>query len=1456
MKDSESRLLKEKIDEAALISFDVFDTLLFRKVNEPETIFDLIGKHFEIHGFRKLRVDAQNEASRRAYQKHQYPHANIDEIYDALSSHVEIPVDWDEVKAFELQIEEDALVANQEMLDIFLYAKSLGKRIIATSDMYLFAETLQQILEKNGYVGFDAIYCSADEHKAKFNRELYEEIARREEVSCESILHIGDDAALDMEIPAALGINTYLYELSADMEKVKNILASDIDQGLYKILYKEESGFWYNLGVEVGGPLYMALYNWMLPKIKQFEGKVYFLSEKGYILYQIFKNEGYKNIEYLYVSGRSLVLAGITEMNESEIALLPPYTKGQTVGEIIDYLCIARENIAHLEEAGFQSFGDVINSEERIADFKKLYRLNRDVFLARCELERKNAVSYLSETGFLEGNNCAFDCGWDGTIQYLIERCKRAIGCQADTMFYYFGIRNTEKSRKQLQGLHYDTFLFDFYKNYALQSGVNEAVALYELFFSASHGSVYYYDEANTILGSGYADAQKANMLEGILDYIAEGREFVEKYSVEYSLEMAIGRLQRLVGFPTEEEAELIGNLKKEEEIVKRPVKYIAFITEPQLEKNPKAEIYWIKGILKRRDISHNIKESIAKRYGIAYPEKTSGTYRLEDEQSLRNYNRWLTYDREQREDKIELSYQPMFSVIIPVYNTVTEQLKECIESVLNQTYENYELILVDDHSSWENVIPVLQSYERHPKTHIIYREENGNISTATNDGIAVAQGEFIAFMDCDDMIDPDALYEVAKKLNENSQLDFIYSDEDKITEDGKIRHMPFLKPDWSPDLFMCMMYTNHLGIYRTSIAKEIGGLRSAYNGSQDYDFTLRFMERSDNQRVGHISKILYHWRERKESVAYAISAKNYAADAAGDAKADWIKRNNMSAYLEYIPGMAQYRMIYRVTGRPLVSIIIPSKDSFASLKQCIDSIYGYTAYQNFEIIVVDNGSGASNRMKIEKYLFEKGAVYIYEQMKFNFSQMCNIGARHARGEYLLFLNDDIEIFQSEWLERMLGHAQLSHVGAVGVKLFYPQTTVIQHAGVANLKDGPSHNFYQCNDDASCYFGLNHLDYNCSAVTGACLLIKSEKFWEVGGFDETFAVSYNDVGLCYSLHESGYYNVVRNDVVLYHYESLSRGNDLIDDAKRMRLSQELERLYSKYPGFKHYDPYFNKNLCSYGQVLNLSMRYDCLKQVKFEKFIEKGIGNIDAIIVADYIRIMGWSYMDEADFESSERYLLFEDSLGNYYCATMQNVERKDVVEHFHDEKYLYSGFECILDKKKLRMDIMPYRIGILVYDQLGKGFIRWCVQHTNVIRNPRQKMFISSNKGKGMYTPCQYKADTQWYIDYVQRKETHYEIRGFAFCSGKTHFQYQQTLLLVDQNKVAYEFEVQNEERLDVAAAFPEQHFLYYTGFKCYILCDVLECGKKYDIIIRLANQFKQDNIVDIETGSELEIS
>ena len=1177
------------MDAARLISFDIFDTLLFRKTNTPETIFNLMGKHFHIHGFRKLRMDAQNEANRRVCSAQQAPHANIDEIYHVLSEHTEIPVDWDEVKEYEIQMERDALTANQEMLDVFLYAKAQGKRVVAVSDTYFSASVLSDILTEQGFAGIDCVYSSADEHKTKSGKELFELIAQREQVSYNDILHIDDAVGGDEEHPCGHEIRTYLYKREGDLEKVKDAAGSDVDFGLYKILYDAAKGFWYNLGVEVGGPIYMGLYQYLAKKAQAGNKKIYFLSRDGYNLYQLFKAYGFENVEYLYTSRRALTLAAIRQMDEQALESLPPYTYGQTVGEILDYLCVDRSQITHLEMTGLGSFDHVICSYEDIVAFKKLYLYDGDVFLRRCEQERENAIKYFNAIGFFDHDSICFDCGWQGSSQALIERFKKAVGCDAKNEFVYFGIKNCDKSRKQLRGLHYDTYLFDFYKNYTLQTDSVENVIMYELFFSAPEESVYFYDENGMpVFEDGSGSKEMEQLLAGVLDYVRCGLDFVRKYHVEYTPKLSVGHLTRLIHRPTEEEAVCIGNFRNVDGFARKKgeEQYVAWLTKEQLRANPKVELYWPNGLFARPDVPVEVKKICAARIGRPYPMVVP-EYHLEDAVSLSIYHKWLNYQEKNKTPQKELSYQPFFSVVIPVYNTVTEQLEECIQSVLTQSYKNFELILVDDHSSWANVRPVLRKYESEHNVQVIYRETNGHISVATNDGIRAATGDFIVFMDCDDTIDPSALYEFAAKLNENPELDFIYSDEDKLTEDGKIRHMPFFKPEWSPDLFLTLMYTNHLAAYRASIVKEIGGLRSAYNGSQDYDFTLRFMEKSSHTRVGHVPRILYHWRERKESLAYAITAKDYVVEAVKNTKEDYIRRNGLNARVEDIPDISQCRIVYGVDGNPLVSVIIPSKDNPETLKQCIDSLRNFTCYQNYEIIVVDNGSLDQNRMRIEPYLSSVGAQYIYEKEEFNFSRMCNRGARHAKGEFLLFLNDGMEFFQSDWMERMLGQAQQKHTGAVGAKLLYPGTSVLQHMGVSNPQNGPMYSFIGQDDQFPCYFAWNRMDSNCIAVTGTCLMLAAEKFIEIGSFDEEYPVAYNDTKLCFALHRKGYYNVIRSDVVAYHHDSLSYGHAPVALKNQAQQQKTRQMLFAEFPELEGKDPYLNEHLRQWSAGLNL-----------------------------------------------------------------------------------------------------------------------------------------------------------------------------------------------------------------------------------------------------------------------------
>ncbi len=471
----------------------------------------------------------------------------------------------------------------------------------------------------------------------------------------------------------------------------------------------------------------------------------------------------------------------------------------------------------------------------------------------------------------------------------------------------------------------------------------------------------------------------------------------------------------------------------------------------------------------------------------------------------------------------------------MPVYNVAQNQLEECIQSVLNQTSKNWELCIADDHSTMKEVRQVLKKYENHPKVKIVYRKENGHISRASNSAIALAEGEYIAFLDCDDILAEDAIYEMTKKLNEGKTYDFVYSDEDKISEDGKLRHTPHFKPDWSPDTLLSHMYTCHFGMYRRSIAEEIGMLRPGLEGAQDYDFTLRFTEKTD--RIGHVPKILYHWRERKESTSGDPEAKPYVFEAAKKAKRDAMRRRGIKVSLEMIEDTYQYRIVYTIIGNPLVSILIVSQDRVPALARCLKSIVSKTEYRNYEIIVLDSSRETNNRKAYRKLCKTYRCSYLYHREK-NRAKLYNSMSAQVRGSYLLFLDDNTEVTHGIFLERMLGQAMQEQTGFVGAKLIAPgKAERIVSDGVITLGKKPRHIFRGMSDHAAYYFSRNRMDYNYMAVSGRCMMVKKEVFELLGGFDEQFAGAYYDVELCYRAAEKGYFNVIRNDAIVCFYGS-------------------------------------------------------------------------------------------------------------------------------------------------------------------------------------------------------------------------------------------------------------------------------------------------------------------------------
>lgn len=538
------------------------------------------------------------------------------------------------------------------------------------------------------------------------------------------------------------------------------------------------------------------------------------------------------------------------------------------------------------------------------------------------------------------------------------------------------------------------------------------------------------------------------------------------------------------------------------------------------------------------------------------------------------DYRKWLD---EQEKEKIEkLSYQPLISVIIPTYNVSRKLLSECIDSVLKQNYTNFEVCIADDNSTLKETIDTLKEYEKNDKIKIIYRSENGHISEASNSALSLAQGEFIALLDNDDVLDVNALYYMVKELNNNKKLDMIYSDEDKLDYKGN-RCMPHFKPDFSLDTLLSVNYICHFTMVRKSIIDKIGGFRSEFDGAQDYDLFLRIVDKTKN--IGHVSKILYHWRMTDTSTSSKNSNKSYVIDNGKKALVDYFKRNKISVDVEIINNIQMYQINYKLDSEPKVSIIIPTKDKSDILKKCIDSIYKKTDYNNYEIIVIDNNSVEDDTFELLKTYKSSFNSFNYYRLEceFNYSYINNFALSKSNGEYIVLLNNDTEVITSDWLKTMVGYASQKHIGCVGAKLLYPNRT-IQHSGVVTGVGGVAmHAYVQSGENVPGYFGRLVGVYDWSCVTAACLMIKKSKYDELKGLDENIKVAYNDVDFCLKSLKSGYYNVVLPQVKLFHYESLSRGDDM-SDSQYGRFKGEIDYMCDKWGDIILHDRFYNANL--------------------------------------------------------------------------------------------------------------------------------------------------------------------------------------------------------------------------------------------------------------------------------------
>jgi GT2 family glycosyltransferase len=543
------------------------------------------------------------------------------------------------------------------------------------------------------------------------------------------------------------------------------------------------------------------------------------------------------------------------------------------------------------------------------------------------------------------------------------------------------------------------------------------------------------------------------------------------------------------------------------------------------------------------------------------------------------DYGLWITRNepgaaelKQQRLEANRFPLRPRISIAVPVYHTPAELLKRCVDSVLAQTYADWELCLADDGSQDPRLTAVLNEYAHSdPRIKLVTLPENLGISGATNAALKLCAGDYAAFLDHDDELAPFALFEVVRAINDQPDIELFYSDEDKIDEQGR-RYDAFFKPDWSPDLFRACNYLCHFIVMKRSLLDRTGGLDASHSGSQDYEFLLRASERT--QKIRRIPKLLYHWRAIEGSAAKAPAEKPSASADGQRALTSYLHRNAPGASADEV-GPSRYRVRYPIAGSPRVSILIPS-GGHKNIFRAVDELLQKTSYRNYEVVLIDNSP--SNR--IADYagrLASRQAPVQYLDWRhkpFNFSAMNNAGVRSTDSPYVLFLNDDTAVITNDWLEAMLEHAQRPETGAVGAQLWYPNDT-IQHAGVVmGIFGNCSHAFKGLPGDAPFYFDFPNLIRNCSAVTGACLLVARQKFLQAGAFDEVnLAVAFQDVDLCLKLLELGLRNVYTPYAKLYHFESATKTDkDKIPDPGEDAF---MKQKWAKYIAD---DPYYNPNL--------------------------------------------------------------------------------------------------------------------------------------------------------------------------------------------------------------------------------------------------------------------------------------
>lgn len=546
-------------------------------------------------------------------------------------------------------------------------------------------------------------------------------------------------------------------------------------------------------------------------------------------------------------------------------------------------------------------------------------------------------------------------------------------------------------------------------------------------------------------------------------------------------------------------------------------------------------------------------------------------------------YGPWYEQYRAKPEDLMKqkqhsFKHQPLISIVVPAYHTPDVFLRQMLDSLKGQSYQNWEVIIGNASPDDSRMRSILDEYAKNDaRIKSVDIPNNLGISENTNAALKHASGDYIGFMDHDDLLAPDALFEIAIRLEANPDIDVFYTDEDKVSTDLSEHFQPHFKPDFNLDLLRSNNYICHFFVVKRTILKQVKGLDPKYNGAQDYDFIFRCTELSKN--IVHIPRILYHWRVHNASTADNPASKLYAYEAGKKAIEDNLARSGEKGSVSMRSDYGFYNVDYALTDQPLVSILIPNKDHIDILKQCIRSLKEKATYTNYEIIVIENNSTEPATFEYYDKLKKDGIqVLYYPEFGFNYSAINNWGVKNCKGEYLLFLNNDIEVITPDFIEKMLSNCERPGIGAVGAKLYYPDNT-IQHAGIIIGIGGiAGHAFLNLPRARSGYLHKASLQMNVSAVTAACMMVSRKIFDLVGGFEETLSVAFNDVDLCLRIQKAGYHNVYNPHVEMYHHESKSRGTE-DSEAKARRFQTEIEFMRTNWIQLlKSGDSCYNPNL--------------------------------------------------------------------------------------------------------------------------------------------------------------------------------------------------------------------------------------------------------------------------------------